>query len=1224
VRKELSSVDNMQVSTTSQVDEHEAFAASRVSQYVFCPTKDTFFNTLDQHADTSDKDIKPPLVIVGNDGSGKSALLANWVSKRREHLHREEFLFQHFVGCTTPSLSLAHTLQRLESKLKEFYQLREMKVPDTEEELRWSLGRFLSNAAKKHSPARVIIIIDGVGRLKCDGMPDGSLHWVPTELPPCVRFILSTVELERPQRGIQSAQTFDTPHRSFLELTRRKCPLLRIEPLSQQIRNNVIHAFLAMNEGAITLTDAQQFKIISAPATSQPMYLRSLLQGVRICSNLTTSSVDQLLETFLHCSTAHELVDKNLNICCQSVFPNGNNPDMPDEKAKMEILGKIFTIVHISRTGLTEAEIWGVIRMVTSIHIEEDMMSKLMNILSEFTMVVDGMHSFSHEIYREVVFDKYICSRDNLIRWHQLMARYFSQLETGARKLVALPYHLEVAGSWSKVKNCLTDIKMFQLWWSRDFKADFIKTWAQLTKVTKKEAEGYGNSTRKEHDGGHGKKEPTRPTYDVVEEYVKSLDEYRTKEHPSDEEVSTIILLIADFLLEFATLGHEANADVPNIIHPYIPPEDLESVGVPYIKLDDAGRSVLYYPDVYPHLGGIREGDPADAPQDQGGKAIDDIPYCTTYFFHRWMWIQYPFIALGNCNSRYVEGEENKKKAYLGNAYLQQQALAQKRAAEAAAAKGGSGKEEEKSQLLDTNAFKLPEIKFNRKAARTIRRVPIEGDASADKFAMRMQALQDDIQNYREEYDFVMQMKAGLRKRLAELSGSLETLKRSAESVHQFDDAMQDAKKRDVIASEKYESVKLGNANLKKLSEMCDRHPPNVPSLILEIERKIAQDKFLLEEIKVRLWEQKFESLMHHSNFKIMKFLSKKGENMHNQLLECRITMKVALSQQTIEMDKQREARIKEGMKKAAKKANSLGGSLITNSSNGEEDGNSTVRSDQSWAEMWGIISGRTGIVEPSVFFDRLRNGSGLELQIGSLRKQAEMRLESLKQEQLQVEEDMESTRLSTMNGGVNEDDKSQRSSLVHGEKYLKTIKEKALSTEQLETTVISGLGHLGELLGVPTREENMPVTDMLRDIETMIDTLMDEREKQMQQNNNNAASNPAGSGSESRVLDKPGAQGTPGSPGMDSSNRPAELDLALQRFEAPTLRLPGALPSRPNADTLASESERDNEEDDDEEGTWDRNYVLSQSMKFAKNKKAKEAMGRTDSKSADAGATAK
>ena len=124
----------MSVTDVSHQDEHEAFAASSVSQYVFCQTKDTFFNTLAQPADTAYSDVKPPLVVVGNDGSGKSALLSNWVAKRREHLHRDEFLFQHFVGCTTPSLSLAHTLQRLETKLKDFYQLREMKVPDTEED----------------------------------------------------------------------------------------------------------------------------------------------------------------------------------------------------------------------------------------------------------------------------------------------------------------------------------------------------------------------------------------------------------------------------------------------------------------------------------------------------------------------------------------------------------------------------------------------------------------------------------------------------------------------------------------------------------------------------------------------------------------------------------------------------------------------------------------------------------------------------------------------------------------------------------------------------------------------------------------------------------------------------------------------------------------------------------------------------------------------------------
>eukprot|EP01035_Chromulina_nebulosa_P020413 gene20413-26491_t len=165
-------------------DEHEAFAASRVSQFVYVPTKDSFFTALDQHADTLEGDIKPPLVLVGNEGSGKSALLANWISKRSEH-KQKEFLFQHYVGCSTPSLQLAHTLFRLETALKDVFNLREMTVPDNEEDLRWSFNRFLAAAAKKRSPARILIIIDGVHRLKHQSGPDGALHWLPTELPPC-------------------------------------------------------------------------------------------------------------------------------------------------------------------------------------------------------------------------------------------------------------------------------------------------------------------------------------------------------------------------------------------------------------------------------------------------------------------------------------------------------------------------------------------------------------------------------------------------------------------------------------------------------------------------------------------------------------------------------------------------------------------------------------------------------------------------------------------------------------------------------------------------------------------------------------------------------------------------------------------------------------------------------------------------------------------------------
>merc|ERR1711871_1910783 len=140
--------------------------------------------------------------------------------RRRDHKHKEEFLFQHFVGCSARSSQLGPTLFRLEKALKDFFQLREMEVPDSEERLRWSLNRFLAAAAKKHSPARIVVIIDGVNNLKGEATPRGTLHWLPSELPPCVRFIVSTTEYEK-TRPDASDSAPKSLNRTFMELTRR-------------------------------------------------------------------------------------------------------------------------------------------------------------------------------------------------------------------------------------------------------------------------------------------------------------------------------------------------------------------------------------------------------------------------------------------------------------------------------------------------------------------------------------------------------------------------------------------------------------------------------------------------------------------------------------------------------------------------------------------------------------------------------------------------------------------------------------------------------------------------------------------------------------------------------------------------------------------------------------------------------------------------------------------
>lgn len=959
------------------------------------------------------------------------------------------------------SIQLAHTLFRLETALKDFFQLREMKVPDTEVELRWSLNRFLEAASKKHFPARIVIIIDGIHRLKAEGTPDGTLYWLPTELPPCVRFIVSTVEFERNPRGKRE----NPQHLTYVELCRRQCPILKIEPLGVATRHSVINAFCSLHPEDVDISEAQQFKIVTAQSSAQPMYLRTLLQALRLATTLTKVNSDELLDQFLACNTAHELIDRNLNVCCQSedtfdgnfdenLFGLTGNADnvLPD------LLGKMMTVVYVSRSGLTEAEIWGLIKMVTQTEPTEEQTRKLMCILKDYTMVVNDMYSFSHEIYREVVFAKYITSRSSLIKWHNILARFFGQLPPCDRKLVALPYHLEKAGSWSKVKNCLTDIEMFQLWWTSKFKNDFIKFWASLTqrisivgddikdenvKINSSNATNISNGPNTTLIGNSSSNSleadstvlRNRPSYDVVDEYVKSLDEYRTLKHPSDETVAGIILEIGDFLLEFATLGHEKDADVPALIHPKVLSEDLKAIGVPYIEIDEDGRSSLVYPEILHSLCNKQKNDIDGSTADAPTKAIEDVPVCTNYFYHRWMWIQYPYVALGNCDVRYTEGVNQKlqdmtateagvnnngnksSKNILSNSM---NTLRHSTSADSIRLKknnllsasmnsmpGNPNDSGAPMKTWDPKTFKLPEIKFNRKAARSVPRILREdhlnenGSGGNNKVAQRMVALQDSIQNYREEYDFLIQMKTILIRRLQDFKDNLKDLQRTAEGCTQFDDDLHLAIKREEDASVKCENVKLYNKNLYELSLMCDRYPANVPALITELTNKIELDKLIIAEIKKRLWEQKFERQRYQITFHHMKSLIKEAVDMHNKLLEYRYTLRKDLTQQAIEDEKvltQKNSALSKssnnfstnsGSKldmsnkksdatakqlKTGKGSTKLGPVSGENASVGSVETEIHIPQQLTWEEKWSLISSRTGIIEPDAFFQRMNN----------------------------------------------------------------------------------------------------------------------------------------------------------------------------------------------------------------------------------------------------------
>lgn len=217
---------------------HQVFSAERVpgEEFVYCSPADMFNILEDFCDDQSIHESKPPLLVLGDAGCGKSALLANWLQRRQRNGARgrpaDDFVFYHAIGCTRQSMDVNSLMRRLMTDLKNRFELTR-DVPLTQARLSWDLPRFLELASKK---GRTIIVIDGLHRLESQEGETG-LSWLPLEFPPQIRVVLSTTCAT--VNDISSKKSH-----VIAEIERRQWQIVKLKPLDSSIARNIIDAFI--------------------------------------------------------------------------------------------------------------------------------------------------------------------------------------------------------------------------------------------------------------------------------------------------------------------------------------------------------------------------------------------------------------------------------------------------------------------------------------------------------------------------------------------------------------------------------------------------------------------------------------------------------------------------------------------------------------------------------------------------------------------------------------------------------------------------------------------------------------------------------------------------------------------------------------------------------------------------------------------------------------------
>ena len=416
--------------------EHEAFAAARTKVYI---GREEYFKRLDEHA----KGDGLPLILLGESGSGKSALIGNWAKRYRER-HPDEFMLVHFIGSTPDSTDYVRILRRIMEEIKEQSSPKpkgEIGIPSSSISPIGGAGEgdeiptdpkkvvelfplWLARAAAR---GRFILVLDALNQLEDrDNAPD--LGWLPEYFPPNIRLVLSTL-----------------PGRSLNVLNRRNWPTLQIESLDIKERQQLIPEYLA--QYTKELSPSRLERIATVSQTSNPLYLRALLEELRVYGDHLT--LDQRIDYYLAAKTVDDLYERILE-----------RYEADYERDRPGLVQEAMSLLWAARYGLSEAELLELLGSEGE-SLPTAYWSPLYLAAEESLLSRSGLLNFFHDFLRKAVEDRYLPNLELKRTAHLRLADYFEGRELDDRRVDETPYQLAQAESWERLKDCLADIDMF-------------------------------------------------------------------------------------------------------------------------------------------------------------------------------------------------------------------------------------------------------------------------------------------------------------------------------------------------------------------------------------------------------------------------------------------------------------------------------------------------------------------------------------------------------------------------------------------------------------------------------------------------------------------------------------------------------------------------------------------------------------------------------------------
>ena len=350
------------------------------------------------------------ILITGESGAGKSALIANWMEQHSKS-NPTDVVYAHHLGCTNDANALRPMLGRLidtaSVQLLEAGLITEaLAVPEDWWELVAKLAETLQSLGLwfKQNGQRWILVLDGLDRLDLEDQQ--ALAWLPQNLPENVFVITSA--LLCPVRQILSERRYAT---------------LTIKPLGEEQQEQLIQSYLVRYTKE--LDGGLRQLILAHPQAGSPLFLKVLLEELRQCGRHDT--LEEQLGFYLSSKSVDDLYERVL--------------ERLENDGSGDVVRKVLTAIWASRAGLTETELLEITELAR-------LQWAPIDLALEKAFGRNGNRLvFDHDYLRIAVEDRYLPTEEQKLNAHSELADWFeAKEEWDERNSEELPWQLQEAG----------------------------------------------------------------------------------------------------------------------------------------------------------------------------------------------------------------------------------------------------------------------------------------------------------------------------------------------------------------------------------------------------------------------------------------------------------------------------------------------------------------------------------------------------------------------------------------------------------------------------------------------------------------------------------------------------------------------------------------------------------------------------------------------------------